>query len=252
MVKNGVKAIIWDFDDTIVKSLEMGLRKKRKIVEIITGRNADEFPALRNLESHIPEFRKWKIWKDFYANTLGLTQEQVEEVGRLWEDPKLDETLIEMYEGINQVIITLKGYPQGIFSTNAKEIIRRSLEEAHLLEHFDCIVGYEESGKSKPAPDGLMVCIEKLTGSEPGSYVYIGDHKSDAEAAANANKHFEQNALDMRIVAIAALYGFPFEDYSKWKNKPNEVARKPMDIVDAVKRLELGYATTNGGVVVQN
>lgn len=253
MINRGVKAIIWDFDDTIVKTLEKGLRKKRKIVEMVTGRDADEFPALRNLESLIPEYRKWKRWTHFYTRTLGLTDTELVEVNRLWKDPELKyEAPTEIYEGIDKVIIALKEYPQGIVSVNAHGIIKKSLEEVNLLEHFDCIVDYKEAGQTKPEPHGLILCIEKLTGSEPGDYVYIGDHRIDAETTFNANKHFVQQGLDIRIATIAAMYGFPSEDYRKWKHKPNEVVRKPLEIISAIKKLESGNVTTKGGVLVPN
>ena len=49
---NRLKAVIWDYDGTLVDSRQKNLSVTRKIVEKITNRSADEFPMLTDLEKY--------------------------------------------------------------------------------------------------------------------------------------------------------------------------------------------------------
>ena len=66
-------------------------------------------------------------------------------------------------------------FSHGIVSQNSKNSISTTIDEKGLLSHFRYIVGYEEVDlrKQKPAPDGLLLCIQKLSNSDHGCVFYI-------------------------------------------------------------------------------
>jgi phosphoglycolate phosphatase-like HAD superfamily hydrolase len=141
-----------------------------------------------------------------------------------------------VYQGIETVITSLGHVPHGIVSQNAHSQISRALEAAGLLNHFRYIVGYEEVDlrKQKPEPDGLLLCIEKLTRSAPGVVFYIGDHETDIETAANANRALRQDGSPIQVITIAAQYGGTTGAH-EWAQKPDYVATVPLEIIGIVQ-----------------
>ena len=248
-----IKAIIWDFDGNIVHTPERHLNAAKKIIERITGKSADEFSMLKDWKSYVLAEEKYGEWRVFYAKEFGLTEEQVDEVGELWAEYELkDKTPIPIYKGVPKIISALQKLPQGIVSENVKQIIERSLKKAGLLKYFECILGYEEVDirRQKPYPDGLLLCIKELTNNKKGYYVYIGDRDLDVETAINANKYFEKKGLNIKIITIATLYGSHFDDCKEWEVKPDYVATKPLDIIDAIQKFNPNYKM-RGGVLVK-
>jgi HAD superfamily hydrolase (TIGR01549 family) len=235
-VDKEIRAVIWDFDGTLGDTGEKNLRVTHEIVARITGRSAAEFLALRSVESYLAAQKRRANWREFYSSDLGLTEEQTDEAGRLWTEYQLrDGTPTPVYRGIHEVVNTLQSIPHGIVSQNAKSQIKQALETVDLLRHFRCIVGYEEVGlrKQKPAPDGLLLCIEELTGFAPGYVFYIGDHEVDVETALNANRVFGQRRLDVQVITIAAVHAHV--DKHEWNLQPNYIAENPVEIINIVQ-----------------
>lgn len=81
------------------------------------------------------------------------------------------------------------GLATAICSTKRRGQIERILARHALLDGFDAIVGGEDVTRHKPAPDALLLALEKL-GLAPEGAVYVGDHRVDADAAAQAGIPF--------------------------------------------------------------
>ena len=81
------------------------------------------------------------------------------------------------------------GLATAICSTKGRSQIERILARHALDGHFDAIVGGEDVPRHKPAPDALLLALERL-GVEPGRALYVGDHRVDAEAASHAGIEF--------------------------------------------------------------
>jgi phosphoglycolate phosphatase-like HAD superfamily hydrolase len=129
----------------------------------------------------------------------------------------------------------LKPFPQGIVSQNSKNGIIQQLRDNQLTEFFSCVIGYEEVSlnRQKPEPDGLLLCIEKLTSSHSGYIVYIGDHETDMICAHKALQRIYNTMPGLTILAIGAFYGF-FTDYLNWTYKPDFIIKKPEDIIQVI------------------
>jgi phosphoglycolate phosphatase-like HAD superfamily hydrolase len=109
------------------------------------------------------------------------------------------------------------------------------LEAGELLPHFKSIVGYEEVHlrKQKPEPDGLLTCLERLTGFRPGCVLYIGDHETDVLCALNANLELQRNHSGVRVMSIGAFYGSN-TNAADWSVEPDFKATRVKDIIDIV------------------
>ncbi len=235
-----VDAVIWDFDGTLADTSQRNLHVTRRIMESVTGRAADSFESLRSTADYDAAISRSANWRELYSQEFGVTAAQTKEAGRLWSEFQLsDRTPVSIYDGIGETLAALAMLPHGILSQNARAGISETLEEAGLLDYFEFIVGYEQVPfeKQKPDPTGLFMCIEALMGARAekptsGKVVYVGDHETDAQCAANANGELRERGSDVRVVTVAALYGGQ-KPVSDWAVTPDYAADSP----DAVRRI---------------
>lgn len=240
MSNNYVKAIIWDYDCTLANTWYKNLTVTRKLIAHVTGRDTSHLPALRSLEEYRFASLQSINWREFYAKGCGLNAVQTDQAGTLWTEFQLqDETPVQFFDGIAEVLLALKYIPHGVVSQNSKQRIAKSLQENGFSDYFKVIVGYEEVDfdKQKPAPDALLLCIEELSGSSPGYVFYIGDHEVDAICAFHANQVFQKKELDIRVKSIGAFYGCDHDD-ADWTMKPDYRAKNVHDIVKIVQNFQ--------------
>ena len=119
-----IKAIVWDYDGTLVDSRIKNLNVTRKIIEKATGKNYCDFPALDNLSDFEKAHHQSENWRDFYFREFCFTEEQTNLFGPWWTEFQLsDNTNIELYPGVFQLLSELKKYPQAIVSQNSRDNI---------------------------------------------------------------------------------------------------------------------------------
>jgi N-acetyl-D-muramate 6-phosphate phosphatase len=231
-----IKAIIWDYDGTLVDTRHKNLKVTRSIIENITRIDALAFQALRSLEDYCLAIGKTSNWRKLYRQEFNLTEKQIDEAGRLWTAYQLkDDTKAAFYEGIEAVIYDLAEFPHGIVSQNSRSSITRNLEQRNLLSFFNHIVGYEEVDfkKQKPRPDGLLNCMKKLSVQESGYVCYIGDHETDVRCVRAANRVLQEENVNVKIFSIGACYESG-TNTSNWNVRPDFEAPKVEDILEIV------------------
>ena len=206
------KIIIWDYDGTLVDSRLKNLNVTRRIIKKVTGKSAEFFPVLDSVETYIPTIISFKNWRDFYAESFGLDENQIDKAGILWTEEQLaDKTESPLINGIKSVIEQCSEYKQGIVSQNSKSMIIQNLDKQGISHFFDVVIGYEEVGfgEQKPNPEGLISAINNLSVNKSGKVFYIGDQDSDVECADNAKRIISDR--DMEIVSIYMnTFGIPF------------------------------------------
>lgn len=238
-LNKNIKAIIWDYDGTLVDTRLKNYNVTKRIIKDMTGNDPEKFPALQSLESYILANNRAANWRDLYKNEFSFTEEQIDYSGKLWTPYQLkDKTPVPFFDGIQNVIQSLKMFPQGIVSQNSKNGIVKQLEVNQLREYFGCIIGYEEVplDKQKPEPDGLLLCIEKLTNENSGLVIYVGDHETDMQCAHKANQHLKFNASNFVVISIGAFYGFNGNS-TDWSIQPICEAKMPGDILEIIQNL---------------
>lgn len=210
-VNKNIQAIIWDYDGTLVDTRLKNYNVTKRIIKDMTGIDPQTLPALESLESYLLANNRAANWRDLYKREFDFSKEQIDYSGKLWTPYQLDnKTPVPFFDGIQNVIQSLKMFPQGIVSQNSKNGIALQLEDNQLQEYFGCIIGYEEVhlDRQKPEPDGLLLCIEKLTNTNSGLVIYIGDHETDMQCAHKANQQLRDKASDFVIITIGAFYGY--------------------------------------------
>jgi len=235
-----VNAIIWDYDGTLVDTRQKNLNVTRKIIEKVSGTNWNKYSVLETVDNYHLAHIKTTNWREFYKEHFGFDDNQIDATGFMWTAYQLnDQAPLPLIDGVEEALVSLRRYPQGIVSQNSKAIIDQNLKAKNMLTYFKSIIGYEEVDlkKQKPNPDGLIMCIEKLTDLQPGIIIYIGDHETDVKCTANANNILNDKNLDINIVSIGAFYGFNV-DISDWSVLPDYKVTKAEDIIDIISVVE--------------
>ena len=233
-------AIIWDFDGTLVDTRAKNYAVACRIVTEYLGRPACSLPALTSVEAFEAAYRRVRNWRELYTHAFGFDEQVVDELGAKWTPYQLaDPTPVAPFEGIPDVLAGLGTRPLGIVSQNARANIRRMLREWGLDGHFELVVGYEEvaSHRQKPAPDGLLHCIEHLVGAGPATVLYVGDHEADAECAVNAAATLMERGLPVTVHAVAACFA-DLDRPQRWRHPPHFTATHPTEVMDIVNRIE--------------
>lgn len=89
------------------------------------------------------------------------------------------------FPGVLEVLGTLRarGLPVAVFTGASKRAATMLLASAGIV--VDVLVGGDEAGRPKPAPDGLIVAAQRL-GIAAAALAYIGDSPADLRAAGAA------------------------------------------------------------------
>ena len=231
-----IKAIIWDYDGTLVDTRRKNLNVTKAIISEVSGDVNKNFPALSSLDNYEEVNIKYSNWRELYRKEFKMDEDQIDFAGSLWTKYQLlDKTPVELFDGIKNVISRLNNYKHGIVSQNSFENIRNSLEYFGLLKFFNMIIGYEEIGllNQKPHPDGLLLCINKLGYlDEDELIIYIGDHQTDMECAFNANKILRRKAI-ITIYMKHSKNNLSID----WVYKPDYIAFNAFEIINIIKNI---------------
>ncbi|MEJ2338762.1 MAG: HAD-IA family hydrolase [Gemmatimonadales bacterium] len=228
-----VRAVVWDFDNTLVDSREKNLAVTRRIVAHLKG-TWEGIPMLSSLERYEEALWRTRNWRDLYRSELGMDEAMVDAAGSLWTGYQITETTAApILPGIPEALDALRHLPHAIFSANSRRNIDETLNGHRLRDRFVTIVGYEEVHlrAQKPAPDGFLLCVRNLGLIDAGVILYVGDHEVDAECATNANLELDRRGMPFRVLSVGADYGRC--EGSEWSLEPDYRAGSP----DAVVRL---------------
>ena len=240
-----VCAIIWDYDGTLVDTRAKNLCVTRTLVERIAYKEPDSFPALRSLEAYTLAQARSTNWREFYKSEFGFSEKLVDRAGRAWSSYQLeDSTAVPVFPGIHRVLQQLSKFPHGIVSQNSRIAMARALDGYGIGHHFNVIIGYEEVDlrRQKPAPDGLLKCIDEMIRDSAGTVLYIGDHETDAACARNSNEVLRRTRPGIYVTSVGATYSSPV-GIEGWGSKPDHEARTVHDIVAIVKSLSIWRVT---------
>ncbi len=236
MGASGACAVIWDFDGTLVDSRQKNLNVTRSIIEKVTGQSAIRFNALSSIASYEEAIARTANWRELYYHEFDLSERDIDHAGQLWTEYQLqDDTATPVFAGIAEVLKQLQYLPHGILSQNGKAVISGVLETNKLASYFKVVIGYEEVDfqLQKPAPEGLLRCLEILTNLKPGYVFYIGDHETDALCAVEGRKALARHKLSIEVISIGALYGTELR--SSGTRGFDHIAPRPSDIADIVE-----------------
>ncbi len=181
---DGVVAVLFDMDGTIIDSVENVLKcwvwafrqkgipvTREQILEYM-GRSADDI--MRTISSSDE--------KEILLQVYRLARECSEKTWR---------REVKLYPGVKETLEYLrnKGYKLGLVTSSHEDRTLEFLEYFGVKDYFDVIQCYEENAPAKPDPYLLLRALEKLN-VEPSQAVYVGDALVDCLAAKNIGMRF--------------------------------------------------------------
>ena len=211
--KNGIKAVIFDFDGVIADSKSTIYA----IYRVVLAEMNKKFPFSLEEFTDVLDGN----YKNFYAS-MGVEESEIEKANEIYKRQYMQlEKEIRPFHGASEVLSELKkrGYKIGISSNTHEFIIRRLLAQFGFENHVDAVVGGKDINKLKPDPEQILLVMEKL-GVKHTECAFIGDMEVDILAG--------RAAKVARL--IAATYGYhPRERLEKFN--PDFYVNNPFQIL---------------------
>ena len=172
-------AVLFDLDGTLIDTKDLYMEAYRVAVDpyVRPDMTREDIMALRPtsevafLRAVVHESDFEAVLADFYGAYERLHTEQFGGV----------------FDGVPEVLAAIRGHgiPLGLVTGKSRrswEITRTAMGE---LGPFDALIFDDDVRAPKPDPHGLELAVEAM-GVEPARAVYVGDTRSDMEAASTA------------------------------------------------------------------
>lgn len=210
-----MKAVFWDLDDTVLDTL--------------SGR-ADALSATyQDFFGERPDARElWRMHLGVTIEALARTlmgDEWPRFVERYRTRYYASEEPLAPYPGVVETLDALKsdGLVLAIVTSKISWGARGELERAGLLDYFATVVGWDDCARPKPAPDPLLVAMERTGQNLPAQIAYVGDVPTDVQAARAAGCH-----------AIGAAWGALDADRLR-AEEPDLLVYEPGEVLEYVR-----------------
>jgi phosphoglycolate phosphatase len=178
-----IKAVLFDFDDTLVKTKEIRYKALKE-----AGR------TFYNINISDQEIDKY--WGQPFNPFISGIFRSLDTPEKLTENYKsiLHKYPNEPFPKTNGVLKTLsKKYLLGVISSSHPDLIRGGMESTKIDPNlFFFIQSFFDTDVHKPNPEVFLPTIEKLKTKniDKSEIIYVGDAIDDYEAASNAGLHF--------------------------------------------------------------
>ncbi|MBQ2997575.1 MAG: HAD family hydrolase [Oscillospiraceae bacterium] len=203
-----IKAILWDYDGTIMDSSRKSIEVSLEVLSAFIPDIYENVPKpLSSRENFQETYGRISDWVELYHTCYGLNDEQTREAVKMWGKVQLkNKTEAELYSGIAEVLENFKNVKMGVCSQNGAGIIKRSLEHHGVLKYFGAVIGVDDVffDEQKPHPAAFINCLDLLgIDDRNGTFVYIGDHSVDVAFGRNAEAALKKDFPDARVVCVA-------------------------------------------------
>jgi phosphoglycolate phosphatase len=173
----GVRAVVFDVDGTLVNSIE-GMWLAASRAAALYGFTVPDDAVRRSLNYGE------SLWEAIIPADVGGDSELPSilrmETMRHW--PRVLADSVDVFDGLETTLdrLAAAGLRLAIYTGSRGESFL-PLERAGLMRHFDPVITASDVVRSKPHPEGLLLCLERL-GCAAGAAVYVGDSRHDVEA----------------------------------------------------------------------
>lgn len=183
----GISAVLFDFDDTLANSLPARSAALQAVFDS-AGLGDLSAPSFiggmggRALTDALADL----------ADRRGVTADLFDAYAdSYWTKPAGS---LSLFPGVSDMLARLSGrFRLGLVTNKTRSFERvgvtagaaAELAELGLGRAFGVVIGYEDVGRAKPDPAGLIKAMDGL-GASPGETLYVGDSAADLMAAAAA------------------------------------------------------------------
>jgi len=179
----GTRGIIYDCDGVLFDSRRANLAYYSKVLSYF-----GELPVLDE-DSPRADLCHTHASPDVFHKLLG--PERVSEAQIFAETIDIESLfpLMVPEQGIPQVLDRLGKHMVLALATNRGRNVCSILDYFHMRSYFKAVVTSEDVRRPKPAPDMLLLAVEKLD-LRPDQVLFVGDSELDRQAARQAGLRF--------------------------------------------------------------
>jgi pyrophosphatase PpaX len=176
---NRLKAVLFDFDGTIVDTTELIYESMRRATGEVLGRELSRETLMANVGQPLP--RQMELLADGQP-------EKTEELLELYlhHNEELHESLIREFPNVGTSLARLRdvGLRLAVVTSKRRFSVEMALDSfPDLRDVFDVFVTMEDTVEHKPLPAPLLKSLELLGEVRPERTVYVGDAPFDVTAA---------------------------------------------------------------------
>ncbi len=178
----GFDPVLFDLDGTVVDTVDLIVQSFRYAVRTVLGADLPD------------EYITAGVGQPLMTQMERLSKEKARElydVYREYNHRRHDE-LIRPYDGIDEALAALKaeGRRLGIVTSKSRDTTAMAFSAVGLGDLFDAVVTASDTETHKPAPEPILLCLERLDGARGGAGepphasrpIYIGDSPVDVHA----------------------------------------------------------------------
>lgn len=205
--------VLFDFDGTVVDSGAMILASFRHAMKTVLDREVSDAELLSAVGTPLND--QMRLIDAERADELVA-------VYRAHNEPLHD--ALQPCDGVLEVLAHLKdeGRRLGIVTAKRGATVELAFAVLPLRDYFDVVVPADDVERHKPAPDPLLVALERL-GVEPDDAVYVGDSPFDVAAARAAGVH-----------SVAVTWGGIYTEEALRAERPDEIVSTPRELLDVL------------------
>jgi len=207
------EAVIFDYDGVLVNSYPAAFKVYVELAKRLGVTPFKNIQEMRNI---------YKLTHKEVNRYWGFGPEKDAEISQLYYEITANQKdNIPLVPGMKNVIEKLsKTHKLAIASGTSRKLIEERLQHHGLLPYFHAIVGREDITHPKPAPDALLLYLQKL-GLTAKDTLFVGDMAADMLMG---------KAAGIKTVAFCA-HSWNDETYV-YDQKPDIIIKKPEQLLE--------------------
>lgn len=172
-----IKAVLFDFDGTVINTNELIIESYKYAFRKVLGRDIP-------IEEILGLFGRPLLLS--LVEDYGEKGEALCTAFREFNESRHDDIAVP-FQGVPDSIIAIKdsGFKTGIVTSKRKEMLLRGIKLIGLEGVFDVLIANEDTEKHKPDPEPIITACERI-GIAPSETVYVGDSVFDILCGKNA------------------------------------------------------------------
>ncbi len=185
------RAVIFDLDDTLVRSTVDFGKFRRLVIEKIVdfGENLDNYDPTELIVAIIGRFEENQRTSGVPESAIRSRLAELDTIMDKVEMERADHTIA--IKGAVELLKMLKmrGVRVGILTRGCRQYAEHVLERTGLIDMVDGLECRNSETRPKPSPDAYLRLVHSL-GVGKDETVFVGDHVIDAQCAKNAGVPF--------------------------------------------------------------